>query len=491
MACVDLPAFPLQLLLGRHPDWRGCPAAVVDHDRSNGTLLWVNERARARQILPGMRYASALTLAGDLRAAEVGRADIDRETGALGHVLRSFTPSVEPALDEPGVFWLDASGLERLYESLLVWSGGIRAELRRSGLQASVAVGFSRFGTYAAARSRRGVVVFRDPDEERTATLRAPLDRLGFAPAVRETLSRLGIDTLGRFVDLPPEGLEKRFGSEVLRLHRMASGRLQVPLVPERPLPPAMRRQVLDHPETGMDRLVAVIERLLGPLLATLADRAQTLREIEVGFRFERLGDHIEKVRPASPTRDARQLLELIRLRLQAVRRLPDGVTEVVLVGHGVAAAAAQASLFGQPRRDLAAANRALARLRAELGEGAVVRAGLREGHLPEGRFSWEALDALAPAQPVEAETTNLVRRIYDRPQALPARPRQEPDGWMLHGLEQGPVTRVHGPYVVSGGWWRKTTHREYHFAETQKGDLLWVFYDRLDRRWFLQGRVE
>ena len=31
-ACIDLPAFPLQLLLLKHPDWRTHPAAVVEAD---------------------------------------------------------------------------------------------------------------------------------------------------------------------------------------------------------------------------------------------------------------------------------------------------------------------------------------------------------------------------------------------------------------------------------------------------------------------------
>jgi protein ImuB len=49
----------------------------------------------------------------------------------------------------------------------------------------------------------------------------------------------------------------------------------------------------------------------------------------------------------------------------------------------------------------------------------------------------------------------------------------------------------MRGPYIVSGGWWNRSIHREYHFAETQKGELLWIFYDRSRRRWFLQGNVE
>jgi protein ImuB len=46
-------------------------------------------------------------------------------------------------------------------------------------------------------------------------------------------------------------------------------------------------------------------------------------------------------------------------------------------------------------------------------------------------------------------------------------------------------------PRIVVGDWWSRPVHRAYHFAETKDGETLWVFYDRAQRRWFLQGRVE
>jgi nucleotidyltransferase/DNA polymerase involved in DNA repair len=58
LACVDLPAFPLQLLLRRHPEWAGYPAAVVAEDKPQGLVLWVNEAARELGVLPGLRYAA-------------------------------------------------------------------------------------------------------------------------------------------------------------------------------------------------------------------------------------------------------------------------------------------------------------------------------------------------------------------------------------------------------------------------------------------------
>jgi protein ImuB len=216
------------------------------------------------------------------------------------------------------------------------------------------------------------------------------------------------------------------------------------------------------------------------------------LTKLNLGLRFERLGDHIEGLRPAAPTLDAARLLELVRLRLEAQRRLPDGVVEVVLHAESTKATREQLGLFAErPRRDPAAANRALARIRAELGDDAVVRARLVDGHVPEARFTWENLDGVAAPRPPEADRSTLVRRIYAQPVPLPARARHEPDGWMLRGLEHGPVVRVLGPYVVSGEWWSEPVHRDYHFVETQKGDVLWIYYDRPQRRWFLQGRVE
>ena len=203
MACVDLPAFPLQLLLGSRAEWRDRPVAVVDSDKPQGKILWVNERARSFRILPGMRYAAALSLAGGLHAAEVSEKEIDKAVSTLSRRLRSLTPHVEPAEEDPGVFWLDASGLERLHGSLGNWAGLVRSELERCGFHGTVVTGFSRFGTYALARAKRGVIVLRNAADERAAARRVPLDRLALLPDTRDTLAKLGIRNVGEFICWP------------------------------------------------------------------------------------------------------------------------------------------------------------------------------------------------------------------------------------------------------------------------------------------------
>ena len=125
--------------------------------------------------------------------------------------------------------------------------------------------------------------------------------------------------------------------------------------------------------------------------------------------------------------------------------------------------------------------------VRAELGDDAVVHAVVREGHLPEARFGWQLLDKVETPRPEAATAPRLVRRILDRPRLLP-RPTTGDHG---RGEPVPDVQGLSGPFVVSGGWWRREQHREYYFAETRQGDLLWVYYDRHRRRWFLQGVVE
>jgi protein ImuB len=505
LACADLPAFPLQILLRRHPGWAAHPAAVVAEDKPQALVLWVNEKARRAGVLSGLRYAAATSLAPGLRAGVIPSSEIEREVAALTSRFLRFTPTVEPSREEAGVFWLSGSGLNLLYPSLKKWAHEIHADIRARGFHAGVAVGFTRFGAYAVARARQGVAVFGDPSEERAAAEKVSLDRLDLEPDLRDTLFKLGIRTVGAFLSLPAGGLYERFGPKAYRLHKMASGDLWAPLQPCIPEEPVRQRLILDDPEADSTRLTFLIKRLLHPALAALAVRTEALIGLTLRFLIDRGGWQEESVRPAAPTLDAVQILDLVRLRLETAE-FSAGVAEIELVTEGSRATCEQLRFFAElgrgvegPARDLGAANRALARLRAEFGEKSVVRAKLTNGHLPEARFKWEPLSRVALPRNDSSGSNDsnrpaakvLVRRILAKPLPLPPSPRTHDDGWLLLGPKYGTVEKLSGPYVFSGGWWVREIHREYYFAETRRGNLLWVYYDRVRRRWFLQGQVE
>jgi len=488
LACASVPAFPLQLLLRRHPEWTAHPVVVVAEETPRGLILWVNETARRRGVRPGLRYAAGLSLATALRAGVVPPAEIAEGIAALAEQLRRFTPDVEPSSEEPGVFWLSVTGLHRLYPSLDRWARAVAADLGRGGFRAGVVVGFTRFGTYAVTKIRQGPVVLGNPSQERAAAREVPLDRLPLDPDVRDALEMLGVRTVGALLRLPAGGLLDRFGPRVYRLHRLAAGGLWAPLQPHPAEDPIQRCLVLDEPATTVTHLLFCIKHLLHPLLAALEIREELLAELALRLRLDGTEWREERIRPAVPTRDARQVLDLVRLRLEAAM-LPAGVVEIEATARGVRAMGEQLELFTErPQRDLAAAHQALARIRAEFGDDAVVRARLTDGHLPEARFAWEPLEQVALPHPREGAPRPLVRRILAAPLPLPSWRCPAPEGGQR---TPGSVTRLHGPYVISGGWWRDGTEREYYFAETRDGELLWVYYDRSRRRWCLQGRVE
>lgn len=492
LACVDLPAFPLQILCRRHPEWRALPVAVVAEDKPNAPILWVDERARAARILPGQRYAHGLSLARELRAGVVSAADIERASAEVIELLRQFSPEVEVAT-ESGTFWLDAAGLERLYPSLPRWARRIRSALRGAGWQVTVCVGFSRFATYALARFRAGgVSVLERPEDERAAARAVPLEYLGVEPEVRDVLARLGVVTLGELLRLPAGGLLERFGPAAQRLHALAGGEAWDPLQPRAPAEPFEERIILDDPVRDATRLLFIMKGAIDRLLERLAAARCALSTLFLRYELYRTGEErLDSLRPAEPTLDARTLLRLLHLRLESDPPRA-GVVEVTVAAGEVPASREQLQLFAErPRRDLAAADEALARLRAELGNDAVVKAVLREGHLPEATYEWEVLEHARMPAPHAGQRT-LIRRVMDRAERLPPQNRQvRDDGWLLRGLEHGPVDRLDGPYIVSGGWWMTPIHREYHFVHTRRGRILWVYYDRRRRRWFLQGMVE
>jgi protein ImuB len=493
-ACVDLPALPLQVLLREHPTWREHPTVVVRDDRPQGLVLWANAHARNLRVLPGMTYAAARGSAPSLRAAVVQPEHIENIQAELHAALCSFSPHVEPSPTEPGVFWLDPSGLVPLYGSLEQWAQTITTDLRNRGFVSSVAVGFHRYRTYALARTRGGVWVSLDPHAEARLATRVPLAELDLTPRLRDELFVLGVRTLGELLSLPRSELRARFGEEAARLHALASD-AWTPLRPRRLVDPVRAEVQLEPPDADHARLLFGLKGALHRTMGRLAERGRAMSALHLRLELDHAPPHDERIEPAAPTLDVPMLVDLVRLRLESVR-LPAAVETVRIELEGVRATPGQLSLFRtQSRRDLDAGSRALARVRASFGATSVTRATLRAAHLPEASFAWEPLGELRfpRATTISEESPPLVRRLLPRPIPLPPRPRHADarsidTPWLG---SHGEVARMHGPFRVSGGWWVRTVERDYYYAETRGGELLWIYYDRPRRRWFLHGMVD
>ncbi|HUX22384.1 MAG TPA: hypothetical protein VMW69_14165, partial [Spirochaetia bacterium] len=406
-------------------------------------------------------------------------------------------------------FWLNASGLEMLYTSLAEWTAAALSSLEAHGFFAVIAVGFTRFGSYIAARSRRKSIVFTSEAQEEQTMRRAPLRGLPLAPPVLELLHRLGVETVGDFLDLPAEGVAKRFGREAREIFRWAH-RERLPIQPIALDRNASITRRLDDPVGNFILLTAYVDELLDELMGMVVAKQRLVASVTLEL-YE--GDEErgrEQIQPAVPTGEASVLKALSRLRIseQSYEGLIDRIevcAEEILPIHR------DGELFASVRHQAReAGKRAVALIRARFGNDAVRHAVLRDEHLPEKRYAWEAVTeplfpnhregsltgemepevqaagrsspgasgaALKAVSAQSSRTLRVVRRLFEgSPPAGPA---------------PGSVRLIAGPFIYTGKWWQSEERREYYFARSGHGGLLWIYRDEQTEGWTVQGLVD
>lgn len=494
-ACVHLPELSLQILLRDRPAWRGAPLAIVAEDRPESPLLRLDARARKLGLRPGMRLGAARNLAPSLRAAVVAEARVREVIDDVARALQTFSPRVEPDRGAPGTFFVDPEGLGRIYGGMRAWARTVHEYLRARGFRCAVVVGFRRDLASAIARTRRDALVLEDAREEEALAGAVPLDRLDIAGDALESLRQLGVDTLGELLALPGGELTTRFGAAVGDLHARCGGSRQIPMTALGWDDPVVATLEIDPPDGDQNRLLFAIKGALHEMSRALERRAESLVAVDLELSLERGGKRVERITTAEPTRDVMLLVDLVRLRLGTVD-LEDAVCAVGLRATTVRSVGRQLEIASErPRRDPEAAARAIGRLRAAFGAASVTRARLRDAHLPEARFAWDEASELRFPRDVERREPGaappLVRRILARPRPLPSKSPGAPEEGPGGDPATGDIVRLYGPYRVSGGWWVRTIERDYYYGETGTGSLLWLYFDRPRRRWFVQGMVD
>jgi protein ImuB len=359
-------------------------------------------------------------------------------------------------------------------------------------------------------------VVLKSVHEEQQRAARVPLARLDVPSALVEQLALLGIRTVGELLALPGTQLKIRYGAEAARLHEFLSGRAWSPLLPRVPEPPLIVELEVEPPDDDHGRLLFGLKGLLHRVTSQLEAEQHAITALELSLSIERHARHTERIEAAAPTLDVTQIIDLVRLRLSALS-LPGKTERMIVTVEHVRVYARQLGLYrgdahGQSKsRDLEAAARALARLRASFGPKAVTCARLRDGHLPEARFGYEPVNELraprvitaneaAPAM-TQSSAIPLVRRLYATPLPLPwpsgpafarAARGDEPYSAAPGAVAASAITLANGPDRISGQWWSSSEQRrDYYYVETSSGEVLWVFYDEHKKRWLLHGSVD
>lgn len=489
LACVNVPCLSLQLLIREHPDWKQFPTAVVTEDKPLGIITEINKNAKKGGIKIGMRYSAALAVEPLLHAGEVSNESIAMVNKEILDVLLRFSPEIEPFPLQFGVFWVNAHGLDRLYTSLHQWVHDIQQTLQKIGLTARVCVGFSRFGSFIAAKRSPHPIIFLSQDEEKRFSRSTPLAVLPMEPKASIKLKDLGIKTVGSFVRLPKGGIKNRFPNTISEWHNFASGAYSYPLQP------AVRRedQVSSRTlATGAKKIQTIlmhVKDLLDWLITDVMKHNELIHSLFLVLESENSSHYKEKISPSRPTVRYDTLSKLIRLRLELISP-ESAVTRIELSAERIACTAVQKQLFNeQSQRNIEEGAEAFALIRAELGNNAIQTAQLKPEHVPELQFEWRAVPATVavtataavPAPGIPSVNPppgeqNIIRSIYQKPIHSPKEPAH------THNL--------HGPFKITSSWWGEKVVRSYFYQKKKDGTIHWIFNDKTSNAIQVQGNV-
>ncbi|MFB3738712.1 MAG: DNA polymerase IV [Candidatus Velamenicoccus archaeovorus] len=374
---VDLDAFYASVEVQKDPSLAGKPV-VVGGAGSRGVVMSASYEARAfgvRNAMPAVRARrlcpDAVFLPPDFEAY---RAHSNR----FREILLSFTPLVEPiALDEA---FLDVAGAGLLFGPPEGIARRIREQVRAGvGVSCSVGVAPNKLVAKLASRTAKpdGLVVVRAGE---VAAFLEPLPARalwGIGEKTMETLSRLGVRTVGDLGRIPPAVLGRLLGDQhAADLLALARG------IDEREVVPYEPPKSISHEET-FDVDLDDEGDLLREALALCHEVAARLRED--GYRTRTV---LLKVRLANFTTLTRSRTlpaatdvgaDLFQVVSELYRALPGAGRRVRLLGvaaTGLVPASAEqlALLRGERWGDV---ERAMDRIGRRFGPGAALPASL------------------------------------------------------------------------------------------------------------------
>ncbi len=471
--CFRLPQLPLECL----PHRQEYPAVVLEHQR----VAVANDAALAAGIKPGQSSSTvrALLDSPDLQLLERDRV---QEAGALEQLAcwaYSFTPTLE-RWQENGL-QLEIGRCLKLYNGLERLVENAQTDLLQRGFTHRIGLASNRYAaellSYGEDDGLHGV---GQNLQERLAGIPLAIlhrARGGEFSKALTSLENAGIQTLGELLRMPSSALGHRCGpafqkwlKAIVATHDTVTHDFQ---------PPhkfhdclwfgfEIHNQAELHP--GMQQLLQALTRFSrATQLQTTCIEWQMLRLHGVAETFE--------VRSSEAHNDPQRWFELSHLSLEK-RNLGTDIEGLALhANHFNSQQATMTDLFGESHSREPLHN-LIDRLRSRLGLQAVNQIALREAHLPE--FSQYLTQGTAKlALPCKGQAQRPIW-LFDEPNPV----RLEGD--VLHW--NGPLKILLGPERLEDNWWLKPTSRDYYVAETEAGQPVWLFQDRYNKQWYIQG---
>jgi hypothetical protein len=337
------------------------------------------------------------------------------------------------------------------------------------------------------------------PGSERDYLAAHPVEVLEPSLALSSLLDGIGVESCGDLAKLDLESVEVRFGAEGARLWRLSrsddSRRIFISI--PRALPSASLDWV-DYTLRETERLIFIINALIGNITTELAGRGQCAREMTMTFSLANRESFEHLVRPARSTSSHKAWMRLMRTHLERIA-LPDGVVGITIRVESVTGEVErQGDIFDRGFATARAAEETIAQLLDD--QGAVVVTPRNSQHpLIDRRTEWvsqEPAQASARIQLRErvvkaTAAPRLTLQLYAEPRRVAVKTKRRRDHQVpvqYRDKEWLEITSAAGPDRVSGGQWADPYAREYFRCVTDDGMMVWLYRDAREDAWYLHG---
>lgn len=450
-ACLLLPHLALDGVLRQRAD-AAAPLALVTGPAQRRVLHAVNAAAHAAGLRVGLSLTAAQALGTPFARVEYDPAAMQRCCRLLASWAYRYSSQV--STDLPDAIVLEVGRSLGLFGPWPRLEARLREELSALGFRHRIVAAPNPLAARVLANVHDALGV---DDARLDAALGAvPVECAGLDADAAVAFARMGLRRLRQLFALPRETLARRFPPSVL--HHLDVLRGRQPCVLNWYAPPERfdARVEFDHEIESNTALLFPLRRLTADLAAFLAGRDGGVQRFVLRLEHEAAHTDIP-IGLLAAEREAAMLFELSRGRLEQAS-VPAPVVAMRVIARDLPAfVPAGRDLFDARPQQAVPWRQLRERLRARLGDEAVVQLVQRADHRPE-RAGTEAGE---PA----------------RTAAVAAGPRP---GWLLPRPIpwRGPPPRIlAGPERIESGWWdADDVRRDYYVVESTAGQRAWVY---------------
>lgn len=452
-ACILFPQLALDGVM-RARDEPEAPLALVAGPAQRRVLQTLNPAARGLGLRPGMTLTAAKALADGFAMAEYDHQQIERWHTLLAAWAYSFSSHV--SMHYPRALLLEVQSSMGLFGPWQQFEQRLRGELEAMGFCHRIALAPNPAAARVLANSHDGIAV-ANTENLRQALGQMSVDRVGWDAESASALSRMGLRRVHQVLALPRATLARRFPEGLLQHLDTLLGTRS--LVLDCYVPPDFFdvRLELNFDVESNQALFFPVKRLVSDLAAFLAGRDSGVQRFILHLEHRSQQDTLVPVGLLAAERAADMLFELTRGRLDSLQ-IPAPVQAVRLVARDLPRFVPQSSqLFEERPQQTLPWEQLRERLRARLGDEAVLDICSHPDHRPEKAWRYQTADKSVP--------------LVDQPR----RP-----GWLLSepvALTDTAAQILAGPERIESGWWDGAdVRRDYYLIKTGQGQLAWVF---------------